>query len=119
MRKSTIIKETVISIIIESTIHGLPNIFRAKEVFIKIIWLLFTIVSFLACTFYSYQSISAYLNFDFVTNINVIYDQNLQFPTVSFCSSSRKIQKETFKSYLHDYRNGRNCIRNIQCYAIK
>ena len=64
MRKSTIIKETVISIIIESTIHGLPNIFRAKEVFIEIIWLLFTIVSFLACTFYSYQSIKEYFNYE-------------------------------------------------------
>ena len=119
MKKIKLIKASFFSLIDKSSIHGLPNIFRTKRVIIKLIWLLFTIVSFLACTFYSYQSISAYLNFDFVTNINVIYDQNLQFPTVSFCSSSRKIQKETFKSYLHDYRNGRNCIRNIQCYAIK
>ena len=69
MKKIKLMKETFLSIIDGSTVHGLPNIFRTTLIILKLIWFLSTTVSVLACAFFILQSINDYLNFDFVTNI--------------------------------------------------
>ena len=119
MKKIKLMKETFLSIIDASTVHGLPNIFRTTLIILKLIWFLSTTVSVLACAFFILQSINDYLNFDFVTNIESIDDQNLQFPTVSFCSTSFNFDKVlSLQSILKQcyYKNDPDCFYNSNNY---
>ena len=110
------IKDIVIPIVDSSTIHGLPNIFRSKQLIIKLIWLLSTTFSLVACVFFIVQSISNYLRYEFLINIDDIYEHNLEFPTVSFCSGSYNITKNNFKNLLIvcTYKNDNDCLLNSE-----
>ena len=118
MKKIKLMKETFLSIIDGSTVHGLPNIFRTTLIILKLIWFMSLTASVLACAFFIMQSINDYLNFDFVTNIDNIYARNLQFPTISFCSTSNNFDKVTLQSILKQcyYKNDPDCFYNHNKY---
>ena len=61
------VKETLES----SSIHALPNIVRNKYNSIKLIWFVCFLLSSAACGYFVFQSISDYLSFDVVTQIEV------------------------------------------------
>ncbi len=47
------IKKTIKDILLFSTIHGVPEYLRSKKLFFKLLWLIFTLISFAACNHYS------------------------------------------------------------------
>ena len=54
------LKEILKTLIEESTAHGIPRLIRSRKTLMKIIWLVFTIVSFLMCII---NTLSAVFNF--------------------------------------------------------
>lgn len=85
--KTKRLKEAFLKSLSVSTINGIQNIEKTKNVFIRYGWLVFLCSSFAICLNFTYQIIMSYLSYEVVTNINVINEQYLQFPTVSFCNS--------------------------------
>jgi len=84
-----IIKESSFKIISESTIHGIPNIFKKKILFSKLIWIVATLVCFNLCLLLVAQSILAYLENDVVTSIKKWKSTPLAFPVISFCNLNK------------------------------
>lgn len=69
-----------------SSIHGISNVFRSKRLLFKIVWIiLFTFGSGL-CSFFVYQNIQAYFEFNVNTKLEMIYQVPLTFPAVTFCN---------------------------------
>ena len=80
-----------------------------RHFFIRILWSLFILTSVTTCCYYITLNIMDYLQFDKITSIYTVYEDNSQFPTVSVCSvnsvklnSSFRIKQLKFNN--HDYR---------------
>ena len=84
-----------ISILIQySTAYGIPNVLRSRNLFNKIFWLAFLVLSGAGAIIYIYSDLVDYLNYDVVTTVKTEYDPPTEFPTVSFCVFS---SKETYQ----------------------
>lgn len=79
------IKETIFEFGLVSTAYGIPNLMRSKHFHQKFLWILFIISSSIASYFFVNEAVFDYLDFKVVTNIQTIYKQPTEFPTVSMC----------------------------------
>ena len=80
------LKERVREILLASTTHGIANIIRGRNLFIKLMWIFFLILSVSVGSYFTIDSILDYLKFDTITTIRVINEKQPKFPTVSFCA---------------------------------
>jgi hypothetical protein len=69
-----------------STSHSIPKITRTKNVIIRIMWSLLTLLSVLTCSILIFMSISDYLKYEVVTQIRVIDEIESEFPTITICN---------------------------------
>jgi len=76
------------------SIPGFSNLFKSDNIFIKIIWILCYLALLTASGIFLADTIIGYLDFEVVTNINIIREQKSEFPTVSFCFTSFEKQAE-------------------------
>jgi hypothetical protein len=81
------IKKRTIELLEESSANGLPNIFRARNMIISIMWLIFTILSAFAGSYFVIDSIIDFLKYNTLTTLHQISEQKSQFPTISICGS--------------------------------
>lgn len=65
---------------LSTTGHGLPRIIESKSYFLKITWLIFTLVSIGLCAFMVIKSVNQYLNFEVNTKISVKKRSSNAFP---------------------------------------
>ncbi|CAF0860551.1 unnamed protein product [Brachionus calyciflorus] len=70
------------------TMHGFPNIFRTKNLSIKILWIIAFIVSNGFCFYFIAKSLLEYLQFNVVTKIRVLEKDSIQFPAVTICNAN-------------------------------
>jgi len=82
------IKEISLELLSSTSIHGIPNIIRTKNLFIRIFWILCFMVAFLLCVFLITQSISSYLLFEVTTKIRIFYEYPSDFPSVTICDTN-------------------------------
>ena len=80
-----------------------------KYLFFRVLWSLFILTSIATCSYYIALNVVDYLQFDKITSIYTVYEDNSQFPTVSVCSvntvklnSSFRVKQLKFNN--HDYR---------------
>ena len=66
------IKKKTVELMIASSSHGLPNIFRSKRIINKIIWLCLFIVGTLFGILTVMKTVKSYLKYEVVTKIDVI-----------------------------------------------
>ena len=90
--KSTAIKERIISIISDSTIHGIPRVIKSKSLISKIIWTSFFAVCTAGCIYMILTTIFSYLEYKDVTSVEIITDIPATFPMITLCNLN-KIQK--------------------------
>jgi hypothetical protein len=81
-----LLKDIFLNCITESTSHGLPSIIRTKRIQLKLMWLLFFILSTCACSFLVARMILAYFKFEVISQITVIHESPAAFPTVTICN---------------------------------
>ena len=84
--KSRKIKETIKSIIEDSTIHGIPRLVKPNSWISKMAWILFFIVSISYCIYLILTAILDYLQYNTVTNIETIKDMPADFPVITICN---------------------------------
>ena len=105
----TKLKERFIEWATSSTSHGFPNIFRANNIFIKLMWLLFLICSSAMCGFMVVRSIMDYLSFDVVTKVRVYSEVPSEFPTITICNINPFAKNESIEAmkdiYIREYPN--------------
>jgi hypothetical protein len=79
------IKSKFVELSSASTSHGYPNIFRTKYLSIKILWVFSLMTSIGFCIFLLIRGINAYLEYGVVTNIEMIDERPVEFPTITVC----------------------------------
>jgi hypothetical protein len=97
-------KEPFQKLIIESTSHGLPRIFKSKHWCTKIMWLFSFLASASYCAYIIKITISDYLEYDFITSIEEYTEIPSLFPSITFCNLN---QFQTMKSnrFIRKYSN--------------
>ncbi len=79
-------KTPLTELVNSSSLQFLLNPIKSNHFLIKLVWFIFLIFS-LICSFnYVYLNVRDYLNYDTITSIYQINEQESEFPTVSFCS---------------------------------
>lgn len=79
------LKEAAKEIIIETTAHGIPNVIKTKRFFIKVMWVFSIACSVCFCGIFTAKSIADYLEFNFVTSIQIFNEEKSEFPMVTLC----------------------------------
>lgn len=79
------LKTKLVELIQSSTSHGLPNIFKAEHISIKLIWIICFMVSVSVCSYMIVLSINQYIEYDVVTKAQIITETKSTFPTISIC----------------------------------
>ena len=78
-----------------STIHGIPNILRSSNAFIKILWSFFFLLSSGLCSYMVFLSVSNYFEYDVVTKVRIVDQAPILFPTVLICNANPFLTKES------------------------
>ena len=99
-------KEQIIETLNESvdltSIHGIPNIVKNKNVLTKIMWIICFFGSVGVCAWFLVASFLSFFNFDYVTNIEFTYQNNIIFPIVSFCLLKSRSPNNLFQGSIND-----------------
>ena len=69
-----------------STAHGYHNIFLTDNIFLKIMWTLFTCTSITICASAIISNIFDFLQYNVVTKVNIINETPITFPAVTICN---------------------------------
>jgi len=92
IKEDQILKSKIFSALLKlidkSTFHGIPNIVRAESVYSRFFWIFFTLLSSAACVYYIKDNLCNFLNFNYVTNVDVIYEQPMQFPAIDIFNTN-------------------------------
>lgn len=106
------LKEHFYRITNTSTAHGIPFIFqKERSLPSRLFWTVCLIVSTGACAFLVLKAINSYLEYDAYDKMRVVYESQIEFPTVSICNinqfatndSSLYIQKIRENNYVTDF----------------
>jgi len=98
-----------------SSLPGVPTLLKAKYKLVSFIWLISIIFLSVSTIFLIITEIKSYFDYKIITNIDVIREDESQFPTVSFClrytnNNNNSINQFELKNILT------NCQFNlIQC----
>jgi hypothetical protein len=82
------IKLKLIDLCLFSSIQGLPRFLRTEKLLIKFIWLISLIISPCFAVYYMNKILVDYSKFDITSQIDVTYENESDFPPLSFCSTS-------------------------------
>ena len=81
------IKSSTLLLIKDSTIQGLPNIFKdGKRITLRCMWIVLLMLCSFACIFYTRKSLLEFFDYEVITSIKSIEDENSLFPAVSICN---------------------------------
>jgi hypothetical protein len=69
-----------------STTHGIPQIARARNLFLKIMWLIFFIICLSICSYNITNTFIDFITYKVNVNIQTINEAQTDFPAVSFCN---------------------------------
>jgi hypothetical protein len=93
-KKCNKIKQKSKQLVLQSTSHGLPNAFRSNRLVFKIMWISIFITSTLFGSYTVIKTIKAYLDYEIVTNIDVITEIPTDFPAISLINlRNQKLKK--------------------------
>ena len=105
-------------ILAASSIYYIQRPFASKHLIIKLIWVIFLIVLFFGSNYYVLLNILDYLDYNTVTSIYEIDENESQFPIISICSENIKnfeINLLTLKVYKM---NGKIICRLIMMHTL-
>ena len=110
---------------LSTTFHAMPNIMRSERLFFKIMWMFCLLGSSLYCLVMVVRSITSFLDHKVMINIEIIEENSVEFPAVTFCNlnqfaSDNALEKlSQFKKNNPEYLNASNMSIGKQVFDIK
>lgn len=80
------LKEKLIYLTSISTAHCIPKVSRPNRKCLKVMWLFITFVCICLCAYFAIVAFIEYLNYSTESLINIINEEEADFPSVSICS---------------------------------
>ena len=68
-----------------STGHGLPQIAKPDNLFLRVLWALFFIVALVGNSVFIYQAVDQYLQLGVITTTKINREEKLTLPALTFC----------------------------------
>jgi acid-sensing ion channel 5 len=103
------LKEIIIELISNSTVHALPKVFTKHQIHLKIMWGLFFIGCTLACGFIVVNFIITYLTFATNVNVAIINESPIDFPAITFCNlnpfNTRNVETQDYINMILEKNN--------------
>jgi len=99
------IKKRTCQLLEVSTSHGIPNIVRSRNIFLQVIWCLFTILASFLGLYFVIDSVLEYLKYNTVSKFEVVTESEIPFPVISICSLpsfNSSLNKTVFYSKFDD-----------------
>jgi hypothetical protein len=90
------IKDLSIEWILSSTSHGLPNIFRTNQLYLKIVWLIFFLISSIACMFLIIKYMITFYDFEVTVSTKFEHETPIDFPAVTICNLNPFYKNRSF-----------------------
>ncbi|CAF0874896.1 unnamed protein product [Brachionus calyciflorus] len=78
----SVIEESLFS----STSHGIPNIIRSDNLILRVMWILFTVISTGLCGYMIVQSIMNYFSYETTSKIQINTETSSIFPAITICN---------------------------------
>jgi hypothetical protein len=96
------IKEILLSIGLNSTVHGPPSLLRSQFLAVRLLWMVSLIGSVCACSYVIFLTLANYVEYDVVTKIRTFSDPNPEFPAVRI-SNIDPFTTEAARTFLNDF----------------
>jgi hypothetical protein len=90
------INEDILNLIDQLTMHGLPNVFRAKYKVMAFAWLSVFMLSSAFCVWMIVESIMEYFEYNVVTKIRIQSEIPLILPALTICNINPFITEDAF-----------------------
>lgn len=94
------IKSQLFDFSTKSTSHGLPRIVEAEMLYQKILWTICLLASIALCSFMIVKTVSEYLQYDVITSIRIMSQEELTFPQVSVCVYDTTVSSATEEDFV-------------------
>jgi len=80
------VKQAFLDCMSNSTMHGLPQIAKPRNIFLLLLWIVFFFVAFGGCIFMIFQSVEEFLQYGVITATNIKRESEITMPAITFCS---------------------------------
>jgi hypothetical protein len=80
------IKSILEELLVSSTSHGIPNAIRSKHVSLKIMWLIFFLISTGFCALFIILSFMEYSEYNVITTVRIINEIPTDFAQIKICN---------------------------------
>ena len=104
------IKKTISNLALSTSCHGIPNFYKTERILLKIIWLLFIIISFIACVLMVTKSVNDYFQYEVTTKIETIQTNSMTLPEISICIKKGQQKNESIHIYNCKFGLNNNCV---------
>jgi hypothetical protein len=97
-----------------TSLHGVKNGFMSRNIFIRIVWYLLTLICFAYCVYSSYLQVKTYSQHNVVTSIEEIYEAPTRFPVVAICNLNAFDSFETLEIMNYEQFENISNSKNLQ-----
>ncbi|CAF1024353.1 unnamed protein product [Brachionus calyciflorus] len=80
------LKDQIKESIIQSTSHGIPRIVASDNMLLRIVWILFTIISTGFCAYLIADNIISFYKYEVATKVRQKFELKPKFPSVTICN---------------------------------
>ena len=100
-----------------TTLHGVPNILLTDRTYMKVIWMIFFLLSMGLCIFMIVRAITNFLHYETKSQIRQVPQQSITFPSIQICNPNYFATREA-SAFLNEYylKNDRVNITNLDEY---
>ena len=106
--------------VLSTTCHGIPDLFRTDRTLLRIIWIIFLVVSTGACGWMITKSVKDFFEYDVITKIEIKRENEMILPAVTLCVNRTCYDENCLDKeiYILDcrYNLNANCSNNFQNY---
>ena len=95
--KKPSIKKCIVDLIEDSTMHGLPRMFKSKSWLVKIMWFFCFLGSTGYCVYLTLTSVFDFLDYDVVTSIETFREIPSTLPAITICNLNQYQNNNSFE----------------------
>lgn len=103
------LKDTLVELGLVSTSHGIPSILRTEKRFLKLMWLLFFLLSTAYGIYFSTMAVINFLKYEVVVQIKQVKEIPTEFPTITFSFTDSKDNFTLDQRLISCYFNSKSC----------
>ena len=116
--ESKTIRKAFDDLVLSTSCHGIPNLFRTDSALLRIIWIIFLIVSTGACGWMITKSVKDFFEYDIITKIEIKQENEMTLPAMTLCVE-RKCYNDNYSpreiyALTCEFNVNSSCINNFQ-----